>query len=146
MRRVIGAAYNAAEYGAGFDQLSSISFLRFVHGDKRGKCAQVGSANRIAGGDGFNVVDGNDRIATGLAERLPMPVQLGHKQAEDLCGDGPVAPPRTQTFVDGPVASSAAVSSEADAGLAASRAWRLRASFSSFSFFFAISRCRFSNE
>ena len=79
MRRVIGAAYNAAEYGAGFDQLSSISFLRFVHGDKRGKCAQVGSANRIAGGDGFHVVDGNDRITTGLAERLPTPVQLGHK-------------------------------------------------------------------
>ena len=79
MRRVIGAAYNAAEYGAGFDQLSSISFLRFVHGDKRGKCAQVGNGNGIAGGDGFHVIDGNDRIATGLAERLPMPVQLGHK-------------------------------------------------------------------
>ena len=46
--KVIGAAYSAAGYGAGFDQLSSISFLRFVHGDRRGKCAQVGSANGIA--------------------------------------------------------------------------------------------------
>ncbi len=78
LRKVIGAAY-AAEYGAGVDELSSISFLRFVHGDKRGKFAQVGNGNGIAGGDGFHVIDGNDRIATGLAERLPTPVQLGHK-------------------------------------------------------------------
>ena len=78
LRKVIGAAY-AAEYGAGVDELSSISFLRFVHGDKRGKFAQVGQANGIVGGEGFHVVDGNDRIATGLAARLPTPVQLGHK-------------------------------------------------------------------
>ncbi len=78
LRKVIGAAY-AAEYGAGVDELSSISFLRFVHGDKRGKFAQVGNGNGLVGGEGFHVVDGNDRIATGLAARLPMPVQLGHK-------------------------------------------------------------------
>ena len=69
----------AAEYGAGIDELSSISFLRFIHGDKRGKFAQVGSANGIVGGEGFHVVDGNDRITTGLADRLAAPVQLGHK-------------------------------------------------------------------
>lgn len=78
LRKVIGAAY-AAEYGAGVDELSSISFLRFAHGDKRGKFAQVGQANGIVGGEGFHVVDGNDRIATGLAARLPTPVQLGHR-------------------------------------------------------------------
>ena len=78
LRKVIGAAY-AAEYGAGVDELSSISFLRFVHGDKRGKFAQVAQGNGIVGSEGFHVVDGNDRIATGLAARLPTPVQLGHK-------------------------------------------------------------------
>ena len=78
LRKVISAAY-AAEYGAGVDELSSISFLRFIHGDKRGKFAQVGSANGIVGGEGFHVVDGNDRITTGLADRLAAPVQLGHK-------------------------------------------------------------------
>jgi monoamine oxidase len=78
LRKVIGAAY-AAEYGAGIDELSSISFLRFVHGDKRGKFAQVGNGDGIVGGEGFHVVDGNDRITTGLAARLPTPVQLGHK-------------------------------------------------------------------
>ncbi|TXH68376.1 MAG: FAD-dependent oxidoreductase [Lysobacteraceae bacterium] len=74
LRKVIGAAY-AAEYGAGIDELSSISFLRFLYGDKRSKFAQVGAF----GADQFHVVDGNDRIATALAERLPGPVQLGHR-------------------------------------------------------------------
>ena len=79
LRKVIGSAY-AAEYGAGIEELSSISFLRFVHGDKRGKFVQVGGAGGgLVGGEGFHVVDGNDRIASGLAERLPTPVQLGHK-------------------------------------------------------------------
>lgn len=79
LRKVIGSAY-AAEYGAGIDELSSISFLRFIHGDKRGKFAQVGgAAGGLQGGEGFHVIDGNDRIATGLAERLPTPVRLGHK-------------------------------------------------------------------
>ena len=79
LRKVIGSAY-AAEYGAGIDELSSISFLRFIHGDKRGKFAQVGGAGGgLQGGEGFHVIDGNDRIASGLAERLPAPVRLSHR-------------------------------------------------------------------
>ena len=78
LRKVIGAAY-AAEYGAGIDELSAVSFLRFVYGDKRGKFAEVDRAGATVNGNGFHVIDGNDRIATGLAERLPTPVQLGHR-------------------------------------------------------------------
>lgn len=79
LRKVIGAAY-AAEYGAGTEDLSAISFLRFVHGDKRGKFAQVGGSGDGLSSDGmFHVIDGNDRIATAMAERLPSPVQLGHR-------------------------------------------------------------------
>ncbi|MFC3551318.1 flavin monoamine oxidase family protein [Lysobacter cavernae] len=74
LRGIIGAAY-AAEFGAGLDELSAISFLRFVYGDRRSKFGSYGAH----GSDHFHVVDGNDRIATGLAERLPTPVQLGHR-------------------------------------------------------------------
>ena len=74
LRQVIGAAY-AAEFGAGLDELSAISFLRFVYSDRRSKFGPYGAHS----GDHFHVVDGNDRIATGLAERLPTPVQFGHK-------------------------------------------------------------------
>jgi monoamine oxidase len=72
LRKVIGAAY-AAEYGAGIDELSAISFLRFIYGDNRNKFGPNGD-NRH-----FHVVDGNDRITTALAQRLPTPVQLGHR-------------------------------------------------------------------
>ena len=74
LRTVIGAAY-LSEYGASIDELSAISFLRFVYGDKRTKLAPLG----VFGGESFRVVDGNDRIATGLANKLPKPVNLGHK-------------------------------------------------------------------
>jgi monoamine oxidase len=74
LRSVIGAAY-MAEYGANIEELSAISFLRFIYSDKRSKLAPFG----VFGGEHFRVVEGNDRIATGLAGRLPNPVALGHK-------------------------------------------------------------------
>lgn len=74
LRSLIGAAY-AAEFGARLDELSAISFLRFVYGDRRSKLGPYG-ADR---GDHFHVVDGTDRITTAMAERLPVPVQLGHR-------------------------------------------------------------------
>jgi monoamine oxidase len=74
LRGLIGSAY-LAEYGAGIDELSSITFLRFVYGDKRSKLAPFG----VHSGELMRVVDGNDRIATGLADRLPTPVTLGHR-------------------------------------------------------------------
>lgn len=74
LRTVISAAY-LSEYGASIDELSAISFLRFIYGDKRTKLAPMG----VFGGESFRVVDGNDRIATGLSNKLPKPVKLGYK-------------------------------------------------------------------
>lgn len=74
LRGVIASAY-AAEFGAGLDELSAISFLRYVYGDRRSKFAAHG---RHSNGQ-FHVVDGNDRIASAIAQRLPVPVQLGHR-------------------------------------------------------------------
>jgi monoamine oxidase len=74
LRSVISAAY-MAEYGASIEELSAISFLRFIYSDKRSKLAPFG----VFGGEHFRVVEGNDRITSGLAARLPTPVTLGHK-------------------------------------------------------------------
>ncbi len=74
LRNVIGSAY-LAEYGASIEELSSISFLRFVYGDKRSKQAPFG----VGSGEYLRVAEGNDRIATGLADRLSLPVELGHR-------------------------------------------------------------------
>ena len=74
LKQVIGSAY-MAEFGAGLDELSSISFLRFVYGDKRSKQAPFG----IGSGELLRVADGNDRITSGLAARLPTPPILGHR-------------------------------------------------------------------
>ena len=74
LRKLIGAAY-ATEYGTGIDQTSALSFLRFAHADKRSKFAAFGTQADVH----LHVVEGNDRIATGLAERLPVPPTLGHR-------------------------------------------------------------------
>jgi monoamine oxidase len=74
LRKLIGAAY-ATEYGTGIDQTSALSFLRFAHADKRSKFAAFGTQADVH----LHVVEGTDRIATGLAERLPVPPTLGHR-------------------------------------------------------------------
>lgn len=71
LRSVVRNAY-LAEFGADIDEVSAISFLRFVSGDRRSKLGPgAGGALRVAGG--------NDLIATGLAARLPQPVRFGHQ-------------------------------------------------------------------
>ncbi len=74
LRKLIGAAY-ATEYGTGIDQTSALSFLRFAHADKRSKFTAFGAQADVH----LHVVEGNDRIVTGLAERLPVPPTLGHR-------------------------------------------------------------------
>ena len=74
LRGLIGSAYRA-EYGAGTDELSAITFLRFAQSDKRSKLSPFG----VHSGAMMRVADGNDRITSALADRLPTPVSLGHR-------------------------------------------------------------------
>lgn len=70
LRSVVQNAY-LAEFGAGIDEVSAISFLRFVYGDRRSHLGPgAGGSLRVAGG--------NDLIPRGLAGRLKQPVRLGH--------------------------------------------------------------------
>lgn len=74
LRSLVSSAY-LAEFGADIGELSAISFLRFVHGDKRSKQAPFGTH----GDELLRVVGGNDQITSGLAAGLPGQVQLGHR-------------------------------------------------------------------
>lgn len=72
LRSVLGNAF-LGEFGSDLDEVSALAFLRFVYGDQRSKFAMQGA------GESLRVVGGNDLIATGLAQKLPQPVQLGHR-------------------------------------------------------------------
>ncbi|GAB2511951.1 flavin monoamine oxidase family protein [Lysobacter humi (ex Lee et al. 2017)] len=72
LRTLIGTACET-EFGVGADSLSAIAFLRFVYGDRRTKLAAYGAQRA----DQLHVIGGNDLIATGLAARLPRPVEFG---------------------------------------------------------------------
>ena len=71
-KAAIIAAY-VAEYGLEPDQQSSLNFLHFIHADRRSKFTPFG----VFSDERYHVLDGNDRIVTGLARALPRPVELG---------------------------------------------------------------------
>lgn len=71
LRQVIEVAYTI-EYGLSASQLSAIAFLRFIHADKRSKFTPFG----VFSDERFHVVEGNDRISSGIAARLPRQPQL----------------------------------------------------------------------
>jgi monoamine oxidase len=68
----ITAAY-IAEYGLEADQQSCLNFLLFIHADRRSKFRPFG----VFSDERYHVLNGNDRIVSGLAQALPRPVQLG---------------------------------------------------------------------
>jgi monoamine oxidase len=70
----IDAAY-LAEYGLEIDRQSSLNFLFFIHADKRSRFMPFG----VFSDERYHVVEGNDRIAHGLAQGLPSPVRYGHR-------------------------------------------------------------------
>ena len=71
-RAAIEEAY-LAEYGRECSEQSSLNFLLFIHADKRSKFTPFG----VYSDERFHVVEGNDRIATGIAGLLPKQPELG---------------------------------------------------------------------
>ena len=65
IRAVVDVAYTT-EYGLEIGQQSCINFLLFIHADRRSKFHPFG----VFSDERFHVVDGNERIAEGLAGRL----------------------------------------------------------------------------
>ncbi|HEX7899529.1 MAG TPA: FAD-dependent oxidoreductase [Planctomycetota bacterium] len=61
-KAAIIAAYEA-EYGLNVERQSALNFLLFIHADKRGKFRPFG----VWSDERYHVVEGNDRIAAGLA-------------------------------------------------------------------------------
>ncbi len=71
-RKAIEEAY-AAEYGREPSDQSCLGFLLYIHADRRSKFTPFG----VFSDERFHVVEGNDRIATGIAARLQRPAELG---------------------------------------------------------------------
>lgn len=71
IKSVIEQAYKA-EYGLEIDEQSCLNFLLFIHADRRSKFTPFG----IFSDERYHVVDGNDRIAEGLRDRLPGQIKL----------------------------------------------------------------------
>ena len=64
-KKAIEAAY-LAEYGRETSEQSCLNFLLFIHADKRSKFTPFG----VYSDERFHVVEGNDKIATGIAARM----------------------------------------------------------------------------
>jgi monoamine oxidase len=69
--KAVDAAY-VAEYGREIDEQSALNFLLFIHADRRAKFTPFG----VFSDERFHVLEGNDRIAAGIAARLPGEVVL----------------------------------------------------------------------
>jgi monoamine oxidase len=76
IRAVIDVAYTI-EYGLDADQLSCLSFLLFIHADRRAKFAPWG----VFSDERYHVIGGNQQIAQGLTDRLPGQIQYGRQLA-----------------------------------------------------------------
>ncbi len=71
-RKAIEAAY-VGEYGRETTEQSCLNFLLYIHADKRSKFSPFG----VFSDERFHVIEGQDRIATGIAALLPRPVDFG---------------------------------------------------------------------
>lgn len=74
IKTIIDVAYTI-EYGIDADRLSALSFLLFIHADRRSKFTPWG----VFSDERYHVVGGNDQIAKGLADRLPGQIQYGRR-------------------------------------------------------------------
>jgi monoamine oxidase len=73
IRDVVDVAYTT-EYGLEIEQQSCVNFLLFIHADRRSKFHPFG----VFSDERFHVVDGNQRIADGLAGQLPGQIHYEH--------------------------------------------------------------------
>lgn len=71
IRSILEAAY-IGEYGREIAEQSCLNLLLFIHADRRAKFAPFG----VYSDERFHVVEGNDAIATGLADSLVRPAEL----------------------------------------------------------------------
>lgn len=74
IKTIIDVAYTI-EYGLDADRLSALSFLLFIHADRRSKFTPWG----VFSDERYHIVGGNDQIAKGLADRLPGQIQYGRR-------------------------------------------------------------------
>jgi monoamine oxidase len=72
--QVIDVAYTI-EFGREIDRQSALAFLFFAKASRSSVFKPFG----VFSDERFHIVEGNDRIATGLAGLLPTPVALGHR-------------------------------------------------------------------
>lgn len=75
-KAAIIAAYEA-EYGLAAEEQSCLSFLLFIHADRRSKFTPFG----VFSDERYHLVDGNDRIIEGLTKELPGQVTYGSRLA-----------------------------------------------------------------
>ena len=71
--KAIESTYEA-EFGLEIEQQSALNLLLFIHADRRSRFTPFG----IFSDERYHVVEGNDRIAEGLAADLARPVQHGY--------------------------------------------------------------------
>ena len=72
--QVLDVAYTI-EFGREIEQQSALSFLFFAQASRRSVFKPFG----VFSDERFHIVEGNDRVATGLAALLPTPVANGHR-------------------------------------------------------------------
>lgn len=72
VKKAIEEAY-IAEYGREVSEQSALNFLLFIHADKRSRFTPFG----VFSDERFHVVEGNDKIATGIGALLPKQPEFG---------------------------------------------------------------------
>ncbi len=74
IRAALEVAYNI-EYGREIEEQSCLNMLLFIHVDKRSRFQPFG----VFSDERYHIVEGNEAIVRGIANRLPGPVNLGRK-------------------------------------------------------------------
>lgn len=74
LARIVIATCYECEFGLSIDKQSALNFLMFIHADRRNRFQPWG----VFSDERYHIVEGNDRIARGLAGRVAGQIDLGH--------------------------------------------------------------------